>query len=118
MGLDTTHDCWHGPYSYFDEWRGVVAKAAGRVWDKATFARNKLVLYGLWIEDRYDDPLDVLFEHSDCDGIIMPDDAAKLADALERLLPKIDGDDYQAETERFINGLREASDMGQVVEFH
>ncbi len=29
MGLDTTHDCWHGPYSAFNRWRQAVAKAAG-----------------------------------------------------------------------------------------
>lgn len=29
MGLDTTHDCWHGAYSGFMRWRIGVAKAAG-----------------------------------------------------------------------------------------
>ncbi len=28
MGLDTSHDCWHGPYSAFNRWRHAVAKAA------------------------------------------------------------------------------------------
>lgn len=29
MGLDTTHDCWHGAYSAFGRWREGLAKAAG-----------------------------------------------------------------------------------------
>lgn len=29
MGLDTSHDCWHGAYSAFNRWREAVAKAAG-----------------------------------------------------------------------------------------
>lgn len=29
MGLDTTHGCWHGPYSAFNRWRETLARAAG-----------------------------------------------------------------------------------------
>ncbi len=29
MGLDTTHDCWHGPYSMFMRWRIFIAKQVG-----------------------------------------------------------------------------------------
>lgn len=29
MGLDTTHDCWHGPYSMFMRWREWVAAQVG-----------------------------------------------------------------------------------------
>lgn len=29
MGLDTSHDCWHGAYSAFMQWRCGIAKAAG-----------------------------------------------------------------------------------------
>lgn len=29
MGLDTTHDCWHGAYSSFGEWRREVAAVVG-----------------------------------------------------------------------------------------
>lgn len=29
MGLDVSHDCWHGAYSAFHRWRHGVAKAAG-----------------------------------------------------------------------------------------
>lgn len=29
MGLDTSHDCWHGPYSSFMRWREEIAKVVG-----------------------------------------------------------------------------------------
>jgi hypothetical protein len=29
MGLDTSHNCWHGAYSAFMRWRQEVARAAG-----------------------------------------------------------------------------------------
>jgi len=29
VGLDTSHDCWHGPYSMFMRWRKWVAERAG-----------------------------------------------------------------------------------------
>ena len=29
MGLDTTHDCWHGSYGAFSRWREQLAIAAG-----------------------------------------------------------------------------------------
>ncbi len=29
MGLDTTHDCWHGPYSQFMRWRCWLAAQVG-----------------------------------------------------------------------------------------
>lgn len=29
MGLDTTHDAWHGGYMAFNEWRRTLADAAG-----------------------------------------------------------------------------------------
>lgn len=29
MGLDTSHDCWHGPYSMFNRWRTWLASQIG-----------------------------------------------------------------------------------------
>ena len=41
MGLDTTHDCFHGAYSAFSRWRNAVAEAAGYM--VAPGARGKSV---------------------------------------------------------------------------
>lgn len=137
MGLDTSHDCWHGAYSAFMRWRNAVAEAAGY-----TFSRgDRGYLYvdqvnwdaieeknysGEW--DRIpEDPLIILIAHSDCDGEIKPEHAGLLADRLEQLLPKMPDDDgtghisrygWRGTTQRFIDGLREAAALGEPVDFH
>lgn len=112
MGLDTSHDCWHGAYSAFTRWRHHIAEAAGyyvrpvywdgrkedgqprgMCWDSIMLEWHRYgsekELHGDWAETPHD-PLIVLFAHSDCDGVIRPAQAVPLADALEALLPKIE----------------------------
>lgn len=130
MGLDTSHNCWHGPYSSFTRWRHAVAKAAGYhvypvKYDDITIDtimlewhryREYRELQGTWDETPAD-PLIVLFAHSDCDGVIHPTQAGPLAEALADLLPKIPPE-YLRQTEQFIAGLRLAVERGEDVHFH
>jgi hypothetical protein len=68
-------------------------------------------------------PLHILLSHSDCDGEIKATDCAPIADALEALLPRLDGEgggyvgDFKR-TQTFIDGLRAAAAAGEDVEFH
>lgn len=137
MGLDTTHDAWHGAYSAFTRWRNKIAEVAGyAVWDVKYgdgITRETAMLdwghvtdanlMGQW-ERTPDDPLIVLLAHSDCEGAIYPAQAGPLADRLEALLPQIDGDGgghiggYREKTEAFIAGLRDAVTAGEPLEFH
>lgn len=119
MGLDTSHDCWHGAYSSFGRWRSVLCEAAG---------------YGeLAKRDGYGPPFtpwppgfpagDVLVDllyHSDCDGELKSEICGPLADRLEALLPEIRARDqwFMDATLRFIAGLRDAAEAGEDVEFH
>lgn len=71
-----------------------------------------------------DDPLIVLLNHSDCDGIIEHKDCKPLADRIEELLPLLpDGDggghiwDWKETTQQFIDGLRCASEKQEDVKF-
>lgn len=101
MGLDTSHDCWHGAYSAFSTFRNELAKAAGYQLaeyedngyrfispvverDNVTAANYQ----GEW-EETPSDPLLVLILHSDCDGVIKPAQGVPLANRLEELLPAI-----------------------------
>lgn len=115
MGLDVSHDCWHGAYSAFGRWRKELAHAAelpplelmegfysednpGAVLFMAIKYSTPLITEGLialhnqlpikW-ECLKPDPLYVLLNHSDCDGEISPEDAGPLADRLEGLLDKL-----------------------------
>jgi len=135
MGLDTTHNCWHGAYSAFSRWRNEIAKVAGywvtKVEDGIYNSETIIVdwghlqdkLYGDW-DKTPDDPLLVLIAHSDCEGEIKPEQAKPLADRLEQLLPllpKGDGGghiyDWQKVTQNFIDGLRAAATNNENVKF-
>ena len=136
MGLDTTHEAWHGAYSAFSRWRDKVARAGGyAVWTvKSAHLEIDTVMidwghitdenmYGAW-EETPSDPLIVLIAHSDCEGVIHPAQAGPLADRLEELLPNLDGDggghvgSYREKTQAFIDGLRSAVAAGEDVDFH
>jgi hypothetical protein len=140
MGLDTTHEAWHGAYSAFTRWRNQVATAAGyevaKIGDPNDYGyrpETALIDWGhitqAHVAGEWDatpaDPLLVLIVHSDCDGVIHPAQAGPLADRLEELLPLLpEGDggghigDWQGKTRRFIDGLRLAVASGEDLEFH
>jgi hypothetical protein len=146
MGLDTSHDAWHGAYSSFSLWRNALAEAAGyemdyvRVdpwgtarpepqgidWD--ALCEISPGLYGDW-PDGYDigDPLLYLLAHSDCEGEIHPREGRLLLERLKELLPKLEGKDEvgfargwtpYGKTEQFIEGLQAAVDAGEDLDFH
>lgn len=137
MGLDTSHDCWHGAYSAFSRWRNKLAEVAGYVfakqkddmgleWDTVCVDWGHLQdkLYGDW-DKTPDDPLLVLIAHSDCEGVIHPKQAKPLANRLEKLLPLLPDEDggghihnWRDKTQTFIDGLREAVSLNEDVDFH
>ncbi len=122
MGLDTTHGCWHGPYSMFMAWR-VDLHCLLRDWSVGLDARKSLE--DAWSHGDYDDqsvPINVLMNHSDCDGEIAAKDCAPLADALQALMDKkmperATYDTIRPATQRFITGLRNAAALNEDVEF-
>ena len=146
MGLDTSHDAWHGAYSAFMRWRQKIAQAAGlpplelmegffepdsyrdpfREYAKAWPDLAKAFYGSLPIkwECLRPDPLYVLLSHSDRDGEIVASDCGPIADRLEQLMPLLKGDggghigDYRDKTEQFIKGLRKASKAGEPLDFH
>lgn len=133
MGLDTSHDCWHGAYSAFTRWRNALAEAAGYAIVNINGHTAALIdwghiterqLFGDW-ETTPSDPLIVLIAHSDCEGEIRPAQAAQLAARLEELLPLLPNEDagghignWRDKTQVFINGLRAAASANESVEFH
>ena len=139
MGLDTTHDCWHGAYSAFMRWRHKLAEVAGydilpvKYNDGYTMETvmldwghlsNHETLMGKW-DKTPDDPLLVLIVHSDCEGAIYPEQAGLLADRLDELVSLLPDDDdgghignWRQKTRTFIAGLRTAFANHEAVEFH
>lgn len=67
MGLDITHDCWHGSSMCFNIWRRWLASQIGITLDEMEgFADDR---GRLWEFVRAE-PLVTLLHHSDCDGKI------------------------------------------------
>jgi hypothetical protein len=75
-------------------------------------------LENAWARDVYNDqsvPINVLMNHSDCDGEIPANVCDPLADALEKVLQDTE---FCRKTTQFIKGLRAAAAAGESVEFH
>lgn len=114
MGLDTTHNCWHGAYSAFMRWRRELARVAGlppldlmEGFYAPLQGRGLPTLYhgmatreGDYFKDLDESlpinweclkpsPLHILLHHSDFDGEIAWQECGPIADALEALLPKL-----------------------------
>ena len=121
MGLDTSHDCWHGAYTAFHRWRAELMRIAH---DRDIMSMRHYGGTVPW-SALGNDPLIVLLDHSDCDGIIEAKDCEPLAKRLEELLPLLPKEDdrghigsWQKKTQQFIDGLRLAASRGEDVDFH
>lgn len=140
MGLDTSHDCWHGAYSAFNRWRDKLAEVAGFEIGRSANDERPLVLIdwgritmdniaGEWAEmpcrpDGAPDPLILLIAHSDCDGRLPSRFCTPLADRLAEILPLLPKEsggghigEWSAKTQQFIDGLRRAATAGEDVDF-
>ena len=148
MGLDTSHDAFHGAYSAFNRFRQMICfviggshpphyeynddfsfkpEVAGLLPIRADLDEN-MVYFGQDLED--DSGLVELLLHSDYNGEISPEMCVKIADELEELLPKIESlpdtsgghikarGGYVGVTRKFIDGCRAAAAAGEPLIFH
>lgn len=133
MGLDTTHDAFHGAYSAFNTFRRFLLKSI-----RGSFPHHddKELLDGYWYwGDGYSSEthkgLLEFFGHSDCDGEISPEMCKIVADELESILPYVeklaeteevyghilrDGG-YVKVTQNFIDGCRLVYSRCEPLEF-
>jgi len=147
MGLDTTHDCWHGAYSLFHQWRQELARLAGypplilmegfyhprrpECCNVASVCAGKDRENGDFLDwtsqlpIKWDilkpSPLIELLSHSDCEGDIKWEKCAGIANDLAMILAMMDadgGNNWREETQKFITGLRRAYNAAENVEFH
>lgn len=146
MGLDCSHDAFHGAYSAFNSFRQAVAFAVDGSFpphykrdEKGNFLRDEadrlirdtsLDEESVYTGDDYtQEKYPGLFEflmHSDCDGEISPQSCKIVADDLEPLLVKMPDESfghiardggYRKVLQRFIDGCRAAHAEGQSLKF-
>lgn len=146
MGLDTSHNAWHGSYSSFNNWRRTIANAIGIPLDlmrghysiDGPFDPLSLVQYAVnaypQSKDQFErhrknfplhweafrpNPLHELLDHSDCDGELKWENCQKMADELRSILPQIDDENWKkGATEKFIAGLELAFSQRENIDFH
>ncbi len=126
MGLDTSHDCWHGSYTGFSDFRRAVAKAVGIDLDKMDGFVGEFTVEPIAWSSLTPDPIHLFLNHSDCDGVIETNDCGPIAGRLEAIVPILEEQDRGAlvflshaeSARRFARGLRLAAERGEDVEFH
>ncbi|MDE2096534.1 MAG: hypothetical protein KGL39_04750 [Patescibacteria group bacterium] len=148
MGLDCSHDAWHGAYSAFMRWRTEIARLIGiplelmegffepsqsnqialaKLAGPNAVALMRLITKNCPIswESLKPDPLHILLNHSDCDGEISPEDCSKIADRLQEILPLLPSSDagghigsWRDKTLKFIAGCRAAAEANEPLDFH
>lgn len=120
MGLDTSHDCWHGSYSAFNDFRVDIARALG--FDLNTmegFSEREHQGTRTWESLPVpNDPLYVLLLHSDCDGEIAVKHLVPLAERLEQIAPSLTHKWMSEAARAFAAGCRRAAAAKQPVKFH
>jgi hypothetical protein len=128
MGLDTTHDAWHGAYSAFNRFRREICESIGGRWpDSFADDGNGFWYWGEGYSQKTHLGLFLFFCHSDCDGEFTPEECKLVADDLEKILPLLDDSGgghiesaggYKKACQRFIDGCRLAHSRGENLEFH
>ncbi len=82
MGLGTSHNCWHGPYSSFNRFRKSLAAQIG-------ISLDEYIGYG---DNGTKDLLTIqhdimpLLNHSDCDGYLTVEESTKIINGLNAIL--------------------------------
>tara|TARA_R110000851_G_scaffold98468_2_gene213107 strand:+ start:123 stop:497 length:375 start_codon:yes stop_codon:yes gene_type:complete len=123
MGLNTTHNAFHGSYGGFNRMRQDIAKVWGGSYPphRDDNLDDKFVYFPEKIDEQ--SGMAIFMRHSDCDGEISPQDCKKVADELAKLLPKleqyIDDTPYSthAKVSQFIEGCRLAYKLKEPLEF-
>lgn len=130
-----SHGCWDGDYASFNLFRRRLADLAnyyvhdGMVgWELDRRQQPKGAVKGDWPEPPQD-PLIVLLVHSDCEGVIRAEHAARLAGRIGELLTRIPPEQYDTikrtnewtelrqQAQQFMDGLWAAHNAGEDVLF-
>lgn len=120
MGLDTTHDAWHGPYSFFNNFRKDIAAQIGiNLDDCIGFGGNCTIDLS-----KIDHPIITLLGHSNCDGEITVEECRKTIIGIDQILDNLDKDliknheFFMTDLLQFKKGCEKAIKQNEPIEFH
>ena len=118
MGLDTTHNCWHGGYGSFNMFRHLLAEQIDINLDE----------YNGYGADNGKDLTTIkhdimpLLNHSDCDGRLTLKESKRIIKGLDNILenfkidPKFD-DYFKSKIIQFRDGCSDAVNKKQMIKF-
>jgi hypothetical protein len=117
MGLDTTHNAWHGPYSSFNRFRRSLAEQIGI---------DLTEYYGYGDPDgkdlaSIDHDIMPLLNHSDCDGRLTPKECRRIESGLNSILAAFKDTpadfDFKESVIQFRDGCKLAADKKEMLKF-
>lgn len=139
MGLDCSHDAFHGAYGSFNRFRQAVCYVIGGsypphnkdnllLWNSDIPPDENQWYWGYGYSVDTHPGLHLFLCHSDCDGEISPEDCIKVAQELEILIPRLKDlgmghghiesqGGYAAVCQKFVDGCKEAAKLGEPLVF-
>jgi len=118
MGLDTSHNCWHGPYSSFGRFRRCLGEQIGINLDEYLGYNQNGTKY----LDSIEHDIKPLLNHSDCDGSLTVKESRQIAKGLTQILKNFNEElpsDYNFKEKiiQFRDGCLDAVSKKQKVKF-
>jgi hypothetical protein len=119
MGLDTTHNCWHAPYSSFSEFRHSLGRQIGIDLDEYIGYGDK----GTKNLTDIQHDLMPLFNHSDCDGELSVEESKQIVKGLNNILDNFNEEvkssyNFKENIIQFRDGCLDAISKNEIVGFH
>lgn len=118
MGLDTSHNAWHGSYGSFNKFRYWLADRIGINLDDY----NGYGQRGTKDLSTINHGIRPLLDHSDCDGELSPEDCKTVADGLDLIIKAVVPNDdlygfYKCAIQ-FREGCLLAHSQNETIDFH
>lgn len=126
MGLDTSHNAWHGPYSSFNNFRKWLAS-------KINVDLNEYIGYmnpnATKEIESINHKIMPLLNHSDCEGDLTPAECLQIAEGIDEILNNLSKDEIDHpenqhhfsnynKAKQFRDGCLFAHSKNENIEFH
>lgn len=126
MGLDTSHNAWHGAYSSFNRFRYWLA-------DKAGINLDEYYGYGSLKAKKelssIKHKIMPLLNHSDCDGELTPAECKQIAEGIDEILNGLSKEEIEHpentypfsninKAKQFRDGCILAHSLNESIDFH
>lgn len=119
MGLDTSHNCWHGPYSSFNGFRYSLGRQIGINLDEYIGYGGK----GTKNIENIEHELMLLFNHSDCEGELTVEESKQIVIGLNKVLENFNENlelsyNFKNKIIQFRDGCLDAISKNEIIDFH